>query len=394
MASHIQNALIQSPYSSPDIQYKVSYSATRIDNSNVRYDFTIKSLLQGSSASSFKNGKILDCTITVGGVNGSARVKDTNEVWSGGSGGTTGEGALKSTEYISITCPSSSGGEWQTVTFNVTRGDSGGNSGKVSTSDYYVISPDLLWTAAGGATVNSITANDDNTLTVVTTMGADGHNNKVSSVHIYGFVNKTTGTPRYPNNYDFGMGVNILETKISGKQVTFKISAPSTDPSYMVRICAYSISQQGDNPGGTPVNSGTIYRRYTITFDPNGGTLPNPGINLYNKDNPENKVIIPYNAMMYAIMPDIPTRPGYIFNGWNTKSDGSGTQVYDANGSALGEGTYYTPGERWVYAGDVILYAIWESIAPYLIYVCENGKMVEVNAYVYKSGNFIEHIIN
>lgn len=305
MASHIQNALIQSPYSSPDIQYKVSYTATRIDNSNVRYDFTIQSLLQGYSQTSFRTGKILNCSITVGGISNSVTLKDRSEVWSGGSGGTTGEGTVHSTEYISITCPSSSGGEWQTVTFNVTRGDSGGNSGKVSTSDYYVISPDLLWTAAGGASVDSIIDNGDNTITVTCTMGADGYNNAVYNVHIYGFVDRSDGIPSY-GDYDF----SASDGSISGRTVTFTIPAPSSKSSYMVRICAYSISQKGDNPRGYPVNSGTInrYSVFTIAYDANGGTGAPASHSLAENE-------------WGKLSTQIPTRKGYKFIGWQDHND-------------------------------------------------------------------------
>lgn len=106
--------------------------------------------------------------------------------------------------------------------------------------------------------------NYDNTITVICTMGADGYNNPVSDVHIYGFVDRTDDIPSY-EFYDFAME-GVISHTISGRQVTFVLSAPSPESSYMVRICAYSISAQGDNPAGNPINSGTIYRRYTNTL--------------------------------------------------------------------------------------------------------------------------------
>lgn len=67
------------------------------------------------------------------------------------------------------------------------------------------------------------------------------------------------------------------------------------------------------------------------------------------------------NTSAAAMPQDIPTRLGYTFNGWNTDPYGSGTQVYGADGWALKEGTYYDSEERWVYPGDVTLYAQWLS---------------------------------
>lgn len=123
---------------------------------------------------------------------------------------------------------------------------------------------DIYWTAAGGASVDFIMDNYDNTITVVCTMGADGYNNPVSDVHIYGFVEEEVAIPSY-GFHEFAME-GVISHTISGRQVTFVLSAPSIAPSYTVRICAYSISAQGDNPGGNPINSGTIYRRYTNTL--------------------------------------------------------------------------------------------------------------------------------
>lgn len=52
-----------------------------------------------------------------------------------------------------------------------------------------------------------------------------------------------------------------------------------------------------------------------------------------------------YNAL-YAISPSLPVKNGYVFSGWNTKKDGTGTWYSDGN-------SFTMP------ARDVYLYAIW-----------------------------------
>ena len=116
-----------------------------------------------------------------------------------------------------------------------------------------MITPEY-WSGAGGATINRIEDLGNNTLKITTTMGADGINNAVSNVHIYGYVNTTSGTPTWGNSHFEGRN-----GQVSGRTVTFIIPAPSTDASYMVRVSAWSISAKEDNPLGDIVNSGTCY---------------------------------------------------------------------------------------------------------------------------------------
>lgn len=119
------------------------------------------------------------------------------------------------------------------------------------------------------------------------------------------------------------------------------------------------------------VNSSTVrgwykenvfpYATFKITFDPNGGTLKNPGGNLNNGTN-TNSVTVTYTlSSYYAMSGDIPTRTGYTFNGWYTSSNG-GVQVYDETGHCTNEGTYWSD-SKWVYKGNVTLYAQWTAIS-------------------------------
>ena len=107
---------------------------------------------------------------------------------------------------------------------------------------------------------------------------------------------------------------------------------------------------------------------YRLTFDPNGGTLRNPGSNMYNtKWNNGNRVTVTYDAGNFCSMSDdCPTRTGYTFTGWYLK-DSNGSlfeQIYDAAGNAV-NGTslwgHWDNNWHWRYAGDVTVYAGWKA---------------------------------
>lgn len=149
MASDINNKTIASTYSSPDISYKVTYTAVRNTNTQVTYNFIIQSLLVGDNTSWFGTGNILSCNIKINDGYSTVKLKESAEKWSGGSS----SGTVKSTKTLSVTCTSSASSENQTVTFTVTRPDGNGNSGKVSSTSYYVTSPALLTSTCSAPSV-------------------------------------------------------------------------------------------------------------------------------------------------------------------------------------------------------------------------------------------------
>lgn len=116
------------------------------------------------------------------------------------------------------------------------------------------------------------------------------------------------------------------------------------------------------------------YAKFKITFNPNGGELKNPGGNLNNGSN-TNSVTVTYTLSAYwAMSGDIPTRTGYTFNGWYTSPSG-GTQVYDATGHCTNEGTYWKD-SKWVYRGNVTLYAQWTPYTYTISYNANGGSGV------------------
>lgn len=108
--------------------------------------------------------------------------------------------------------------------------------------------------------------------------------------------------------------------------------------------------------------------KYTLTFDPDGGTLKNPGSNLYNPEwNNGNSVTVTTNTGNFCSMSDdCPTRTGYTFTGWYLKDNNGNLseQIYDAAGNAI-NGTslwgYWDNSWHWRYAGDVTVYAGWQK---------------------------------
>lgn len=83
--------------------------------------------------------------------------------------------------------------------------------------------------------------------------------------------------------------------------------------------------------GGAIVIAYFIPSSYTVTFDPNGGTVS------------QTNMIVTYNSA-YGTLP-LPTRYGYTFAGWFTGSGGTGTLITNATAVAI--------------ASDHTLFAAW-----------------------------------
>lgn len=141
---------------------------------------------------------------------------------------------------------------------------------------------------------------------------------------------------------------------------TFVVTLDASEGTKVISISA--TINTGINPATiTAKGSCTLTNKYAVTFNPNGGELKKPGGNLNNGTN-TNSVTVTYSlSSCWAMSGDIPTRTGYTFNGWYTSPSG-GTQVYDATGHCTNEGTYWSD-QKWVYKGNVTLYAQWTAIS-------------------------------
>ena len=130
---------------------------------------------------------------------------------------------------------------------------------------------------------------------------------------------------------------------------------------------------------------------YAASFYPNGGILKSPGGNLNNGIN-TNVVPVTYDSSnYYAMNGDIPTRKGYTFKGWYDSPTG-GTQVYDSNGIAINDGTYWvytnaTP--QWKFPGDVALHAQWEHDV-YQVEFHPNGGSTAATSEEYFYGDVVD----
>ena len=101
-----------------------------------------------------------------------------------------------------------------------------------------------------------------------------------------------------------------------------------------------------------------VPNKYTLTLNSNGGTYNSMAWNV--------SFPLTYATGDYDRI-GCPQRTGYLFNGW---FDGSGAQIYDANGDAL-PCTYwsnYGASAYYQYTGDLTVYAYWTPITYYVSY--------------------------
>lgn len=123
----------------------------------------------------------------------------------------------------------------------------------------------------------------------------------------------------------------------------------------------------------TVLTAKTEIKWYTMTFDPNGGILKNPGNNLYNAEwKNGNTVSVGWNINDFCYMNgDIPTRRGYRFTGWYLGSE----SVYNKYGVAVRNSSLYSYDidYHWRYDGNVTVKAGWDAINYKISYKVVTG---------------------
>lgn len=244
MATHIQNAKITSPFKGaddPQVSYGVTYSATRTSNTKVKYTFTIQAFL--NSGGWLGTGHVFNCTIGVGGVTGTVNLRKWGDVWQNSSD-------AYATKELTIECTSTQA-ENQTVSFEVKRGNDGEKNdsydtndkidslGEVSTSDYYVTSPELLVTECKAPTSITITPSVfDDKVTISWSGAIPGTGNPIDQYRIrYG----VSDTPLGNNEYTY----NELATT-SDTSITIGMSDKVKDRQY-VKIAVRTEGKAGDS---------------------------------------------------------------------------------------------------------------------------------------------------
>ena len=94
----------------PQVRYRITYTRSRPNNSQMTYNFTIMAWLQ-ESWNYIRNGHALMCGITIAGVQRTVRIKaNTNDNW---------EGTAARFRHLSITVPSVVGNAQQFLRFQV-----------------------------------------------------------------------------------------------------------------------------------------------------------------------------------------------------------------------------------------------------------------------------------
>ena len=146
------------------------------------------------------------------------------------------------------------------------------------------------------------------------------------------------------NNSDYGSTEADPQTKTVTTPVTTVGSLPTTDPKREhYTFNGWNTLANGTGAaftGSTTVTGNTtVYAKwtpvtYTVTFNKNGGDT---------EANPQTKSVT-YPATTVGSLPTPPKRTGWIFNGWNTQTDGSGT-VFSASTIVTGSISVYA---QWI----------------------------------------------
>lgn len=131
---------------------------------------------------------------------------------------------------------------------------------------------------------------------------------------------------------------------------------------------AYTNSTDENAPYVTTVTANFTAKSYKVTFNANGGTIPENG-NMgtprddgketsLSPDKTSGTVKVTFDSRDFRTMSDDnPTREGYKFTGWFNGN----VQVYDADG--IGTGNYWAGDDGgWSHDGDVTLTAGWEEL--------------------------------
>lgn len=101
--------------------------------------------------------------------------------------------------------------------------------------------------------------------------------------------------------------------------------------------------------GGGMVEAGSSdesYITYTVTYDPNGG-VDAPDLQIKDQD------------VTVSLHEKVPTRDGYLFDGWNTEPDGSGEE--------------YIPGADYSQNENLKLYAQWIDLQFKVVFHANNA---------------------
>ena len=164
-----------------------------------------------------------------------------------------------------------------------------------------------------------------------------------------------------------GTGAPPSQTKIHGTALSLSSTVP-TRPNYdfvgwatspNAGVAMYQPGGQYNNNTGVTLYAVWKVKTYTITFDPNGGTV-NPGSKS-----------VAYNEA-YGMLP-VPAKAGYSFDGWYTDAV---------------EGTLVTSDTRLAVPADQTLYAHWSPLGEMVM----PGFVAVIEEEAFMGDNHISHV--
>ena len=220
------------------------------------------------------------------------------------------------------------------------------------------------WTGETGTSYKNLTATDGAIVTFTATWSKEAP--KTANLQTTGDVGiKATS---HPDKAVVNIGSNVQVSAVLNSGYVFKgwyngDVKVSDDLSFV-----YTMPNKD-----TVLTAKTEIKWYTMTFDPNGGILKNPGNNLYNAEwKNGNTVSVGWNINDFCYMTgDIPTRRGYRFTGWYLGSE----SVYNKYGVAVRNSSLYSydTDYHWRYDGNVTVKAGWDAINYKISYKVVTG---------------------
>lgn len=148
--------------------------------------------------------------------------------------------------------------------------------------------------------------------------------------------------------YKFESTARLTFAKTSGTATATYVSGPTGTGPY---TWVYRFAQNDNGTGTFSVTSATP-KTYTVTLNGNEAT---------SAGSPAT-VTATYNSSTLSSAITNPSRTGYTFAGWNTKSDGTGYDVISTSGTLNASKSGYTDASnKWIKDANVELYAKWTT---------------------------------
>ena len=238
------------------------------------------------------------------------------------------------------------------LTYNISYNANGGSGAPSSQTKYYdkLLSLSSLKPIRTGYTFKGWSTSS--TATKASYQSGDNYISN-SNVTLYAVWEKIQYNISY--NANGGSGAPSTQSKYHGSTLTLR-SAKPTRTGYIFKGWSTSSTatkasyQPGDNY--TSNSNVTLYAvwekiQYNISYDANGGSgAPSDQSKYYDST--------------ITLRSGKPTRKGYLFKGWSTRS------------TALSAD--YQPGDRYSSNSNLTLYAVWEQIKYYVYYNANGGS--------------------